>query len=117
VTRDETGDATRRTLLASERTVLAWLRTGLTVIAVAVAIGRIAPELGGGNQTLWALDGAAWALLGVVVVIYGFWRGRVVDQAVREGRFVSLRDSVMWTIGGVSVVMGMLTAVLIVVEA
>jgi putative membrane protein len=116
VTRDETGDATRRTLLASERTVLAWLRTGLTVIAVAVGIGRIVPELGGGNQTLWALNGAAWALLGVFVVVYGFWRGRAVDQAVREGRFVALKDSAMWTIGGVSVALGLLTAVLIVLD-
>jgi hypothetical protein len=50
-------------------------------------------------------------------VVYGFWRGRVVDHAVREGRFVSLRDSVMWAIGGVSVVLGLITAVLIIIDA
>jgi len=118
MTRDETGDATRRTLLASERTVLAWLRTGLTVIAVAVGIGKIAPDLSeGANTTEWAVVGAAWAILGVVIVVYGFWRGRVVDRAVREGRFVALEDSVMWTIGGASVLLGLLTAALIVVDA
>jgi putative membrane protein len=117
VTRDETGDATRRTLLAAERTVLAWLRTGLTVLAVAVGIGKIAPDLAGqAHATAWAVLGAAYGALGVAVVVYGFWRGRVVDQAVREGRWVSLNDSVMWTIGGVTVLLGVATAVLIVID-
>jgi putative membrane protein len=112
---DETGDATRRTLLASERTVLAWLRTGLTVIAVAVGVGKIAPELDG-DAVAWGLAGAAWALLGVAVIVYGFWRGRAIDRAVRSGRFVSLDDGAMWTIGGASVGLGLLTAVLIVID-
>lgn len=117
MTRDETGDATRRTLLASERTVLAWLRTGLTVIAVAVGIGKIAPDLAEGSHTTeWAVLGAAWAILGVVVVVYGFLRGRAVDRAVREGRFVALQDSVMWVIGGASVLLGLVTTALIVVD-
>jgi len=117
VTRDETGDATRRTLLAAERTLLAWLRTGLTVLAVAVGIGKIAPDLAGSaNATAWAILGALYAVLGVGVVVYGFWRGRLVDTAVRAGRYVSLQDSVMWAIGGVSVVLGLATAVLIVID-
>jgi putative membrane protein len=118
VTRDETGDATRRTLLAAERTLLAWLRTGLTVFAVAVGIGKIAPDLGNdANATAWAIVGALYAVLGVGIVVYGFWRGRVVDEAVRAGRYVSLQDSVMWAIGGASVVLGIATAVLIVIDA
>jgi putative membrane protein len=117
VTRDETGDATRRTLLAAERTLLAWLRTGLTVLAVAVGIGKIAPDIAGsGRTTEWALLGAAYAVLGVAVVVYGFWRGRVVDHAVREGRYVSLDDRAMWAIGGASVTLGVLTAVLITID-
>ena len=117
MTRDEIGDATRRTLLAAERTLLAWLRTGLTVLAVAVGIGKIAPDLAGeANATAWALLGAAYAVLGVAIVVYGFWRGRAVDQAVRAGGYISLQDGVMWTIGSVSVVLGVATAVLIVID-
>jgi putative membrane protein len=117
VTRDETGDATRRTLLAAERTLLAWLRTGLTVLAVAVGIGKIAPGLTDNrNATAWALLGATYAVLGVAIVVYGFWRGRVVDRAVRAGRYVSLQDSAMWALGGVSVALGVATAVLIVID-
>ena len=117
MTRDETGDATRRTLLAAERTLLAWLRTGLTVLAVAVGIGKIAPDLSDdANTTAWAVLGAMYAVLGVAVVVYGFWRGRVVDRAVRSGTYVSLQDTAMWAIGGVSVVLGVATAVLIVID-
>ena len=117
MTSDETGDATRRTLLAAERTLLAWLRTGLTVLAVAVGIGKIAPDLSdAANATAWAILGALYAVLGVGIVVYGFWRGRVVDAAVRAGRYVSLQDNVMWAIGGVSVVLGLATAVLIVID-
>jgi putative membrane protein len=117
VTRDETGDATRRTLLAAERTLLAWLRTGLTVLAVAVGVGKIAPDLAAAEQTTaWAVLGAGYAVLGVAIVVYGFWRGRLVDQAVREGRYVSLDDRAMWAIGGVSVALGVATAVLIVID-
>ena len=117
MTRDETGDATRRTLLASERTVLAWLRTGLTVIAVAVGIGKIAPDLGeGANTTEWAVVGAAWAILGVVIVVYGFWRGRAIGRGLRAGGFAPLDDRAMWAIGATSVGLGLLTAVLIVTD-
>jgi putative membrane protein len=117
VTRDETGDATRRTLLAAERTLLAWLRTGLTVLAVAVGIGKIAPDLADSPRpAAWALLGAGYALLGVGTIVYGFWRGRVVDHAVREGRYVSLSDPAMAAIGGVTIVLGVATAVLILIE-
>ncbi len=117
MTRDETGEATRRTLLAAERTLLAWLRTGLTVLAVAVGIGKIAPDLAeDSNSTAWGLLGAAYALLGVAIVVYGFRRGRIVDAAVREGRYVSLSDRAMAGIGGVTIALGLATAVLIVTE-
>jgi putative membrane protein len=116
VASEETGDATRRTLLASERTTLAWLRTGLTVLAVAVGIGKIAPGIDADqNATAWEVLGALYAVLGVAVVSYGLYRGRRVDQAVREGRFVSLDDMALWAIGGATVVLGIATAVLIVV--
>jgi putative membrane protein len=117
VTKDETGDATRRTLLASERTVLAWLRTGLTVMAVAVGIGKIAPDLGSAaNADAWAALGAAYAVFGVAVIAYGLWRGRRVDAAVREGRVIGLDDRVMWALGTAGTLLGVATAVLIVID-
>jgi putative membrane protein len=115
---DMDGDATRRTLLASERTLLAWLRTGVTITAVAFGVGRIAPELAGSSDSwAYAALGAAYALLGVAIVVYGVWRGREVDRAVREGRWVSLNDRVMWGIGGATIVLGIATMVLILADA
>jgi inner membrane protein YidH len=114
----DTGEASRRTLLASERTLLAWLRTGLTVLAVALAVGKIAPDVSGTN-TKWpyALLGTGYSLLGVAVVGYGLWRGRAVDRAVRLGAWVNLDDRAMWAIGLATVALGVATAVLIVVGA
>jgi putative membrane protein len=112
---DETGDASRRTLLASERTLLAWLRTGLTVLAVALAVGRIAPDVAG-SDTVWpyAALGTGYALLGIAFVVYGLWRGRQVDRALRLGRWVNLDDRFMWGLGISTVVLGVATVALIV---
>jgi len=115
---DETGDASRRTLLASERTLLAWLRTGFTVLAVALAVGKIAPDVAKStNRWPFAILGVAYALLGVAVVGYGLWRGREVDRALRVGRWVNLDDRWMWGIGATTLVLGVATAVLIAVDA
>jgi putative membrane protein len=115
---DETGDASRRTLLASERTLLAWLRTGLTVLAVALAVGRIAPEVAG-SAKIWpyAALGTGYAVLGIVIVGYGLWRGRQVDRALRLGRWINLDNSAMWSIGILTIVLGVATGVLIVASA
>jgi putative membrane protein len=112
---DETGDASRRTLLASERTLLAWLRTGLTVLAVALGVGRIAPELSG-SKTVWpyAVLGTGYALLGIAFVGYGLWRGREVDRAIRLGRWVDLDDRFMWALGIATILLGLATVALIV---
>ncbi len=108
------GDATRRTMLASERTVLAWLRTGITITAVALAVGKITPEIAGkAGDAGYVTLGVAYALLGVGVTVYGLWRGREIDKALREGRWLSLDDRVMWTIGIAAAALGIATAVLI----
>src|SRR3954454_5942353 len=86
---DEDGDATRRTWLASERTVLAWLRTDLTATAVALGVGKVVPDLRtGGTSWPFVVLGSGYGLLGVLIVAYGFWRGREVDRAVRNGRWL-----------------------------
>jgi uncharacterized membrane protein YidH (DUF202 family) len=114
---DETGDASRRTLLASERTLLAWLRTGLTFFAVALGVGRIAPELAG-SGAVWAYAalGTGYALLGIGIVGYGLWRGREVDRSLRAGQWVNLDDRFMWGIGIGTLLLGIATVVLIVAE-
>ena len=112
---DETGDASRRTLLASERTLLAWLRTGLTVLAVALGVGRIAPELTrGGSVWQYAVLGTGYAVLGVAIVAYGLWRGRKVDRSLRAGLWLNLDNRFMWAVGFATIVLGVATAVLII---
>src|SRR4051812_13070848 len=115
---DETGDASRRTLLASERTLLAWLRTGLTFFAVALGVGRIAPALAGGNAGWgYAALGTGYALLGVAVVGYGLWRGRMVDQSLRAGKWLNLDLRVMWSVGFGTAFLGIATVALIIADA
>jgi putative membrane protein len=115
---DEDGDATRRTWLASERTVLAWLRTGLTATAVALGVGKLVPDLrSGGSDWPFVVLGAGYALLGVLIVVYGLYRGREVDRAIREGRWLALDDRAMRTVGGLAVLLGVMAAVVIVADA
>jgi uncharacterized membrane protein YidH (DUF202 family) len=115
---DETGDASRRTLLASERTLLAWLRTGLTVFAVALGVGRIAPELAGPGATWpYAALGAGYSVLGIGFILYGLQRGREVDRALRLGRWVNLNDRFMQALGALTVILGFATIALIVANA
>jgi putative membrane protein len=115
---DEGGDATRRTSLASERTVLAWLRTGLTATAVAVGVGKVVPDLRhDGVRWPFVALGAAYAVLGVLIVAYGLRRGREVDRAIREGRWLPPEGGAMWVVGGLSIALGTLAAVVIAVDA
>lgn len=115
---DEGGDASRRTWLASERTVLAWLRTGLTATAVALAVGKVLPDLRrGGAAWPFVVLGAGYGLLGALVVAYGLWRGRRVDRAIREGRWLPAQDWAMWTIGAITVAFALLTVVVILADA
>jgi putative membrane protein len=115
---DQDGDASRRTWLAAERTVLAWLRTGLTATAVALGVGKVVPDLrNGGTSWPFVVLGAGYGLLGVLIVAYGFWRGREVDRAVHDGRWLSPDDRAMWLIGGLSIGFGLLATVVIVLDA
>jgi putative membrane protein len=114
---DEDGDASRRTWLASERTVLAWLRTGLTATAVALAVGKVIPGLrDGGTSWPFVAIGAGYGLLGVLIVAYGLWRGREVDRAIHEGRWLSPDTWAMGLIGGLAIGFGLLATVVIVLD-
>lgn len=115
---DQDGDASRRTWLASERTVLAWLRTGLTATAVALAVGKVVPDLrDSGAEWPFVALGAGYALLGVGIVAYGLQRGREVDRAISEGRWLSPNDRAMWIIGALAVGLGLLAFVVILADA
>ena len=80
-------EATRRTRLANERTYLAWWRTGLAAFAVSLGAGRIVPAVAGGPQGLYSLLGVLFGVIGIMLIAYGRWRGREVDDALSEGRY------------------------------
>jgi putative membrane protein len=81
-------DYSRRTLLAVERTYLAWWRTGLTAFAVALATARVVPQLAKSKvQWPYTALGIGFALLGTACIVYGEYRRKSVDRAVRQGDF------------------------------
>jgi inner membrane protein YidH len=110
--RGETGDATRRTLLATERTYLAWWRTGLTAFAVALAAARIVPELANVTRWPYAILGVGFALLGILCIAYGERRRREVERAVRDGRYVPTHDSVAVILAVGGVILGVIVMIL-----
>jgi putative membrane protein len=112
---DEAGDATRRTHLANERTVMAWWRTGLTSVAVGLAIGKVIPDLSR-TEIHWpyAAIGTIYVLLGVVLMAYGTWRQRAVDDALMRGAFLRPHPRFLWAVTGIGTVLGLLTAALII---
>jgi putative membrane protein len=112
-TRDEAGDATRRTRLAAERTYLAWWRTGLTAFAVSIGAGRLVPALAGGPQALYSVVGVLFALLGILVILYGRKRGREIDASISAGGYEPADDRMLALIAVLAAVGGALLIVLI----
>jgi putative membrane protein len=110
-------DATRRTRLANERTELAWWRTGLTALAVALAVGRVVPELNR-SAVRWpyVVVGVGFALWGVLAVAQGRRRSAVVERALAAGRFPEPPDWVHAALSGGGIALGLLTAVLILLD-
>jgi uncharacterized membrane protein YidH (DUF202 family) len=111
------GDALARTHLANERTELAWWRTGFTVLAVALAVGRVVPEIADA-KTSWpyAALGFAYALYGIGLILYGTARSREVDAGLARGVYRAPRTWASKAIAGAGGVLGVLTALLIVVS-
>ena len=95
-------DATRRTRLAGERTYLAWWRSALAAFAVSLGVGKVVPELTTGESGAYEVVGAGYALLGLAFIGYGYWRQRLVEAALLEGRFVPFgsRAALAFTIAG-----------------
>jgi putative membrane protein len=112
---DEHGDATRRTRLATERTYLAWWRTGFAAFAVSVGSGRLVPAVAGGPQALYSLDGVVFAVLGLILVGYGRWRAKEVDEAVSAGRYRRADARVLTLTASLASVGGLLLIALILI--
>jgi putative membrane protein len=108
-------DATRRTRLAGERTQLAWWRTGLTALAVGIGVGRVVPEL---DQQItgwpYVVLGASFALYGVLLILYGNMRGRVLDEAIERGGYTTMGRWANWSLSVGGAGLALATALLIV---
>jgi putative membrane protein len=106
-------DATRRTQLAGERTYLAWWRTALAAFAVSLGIGKVVPELTGGSSLGYEVVGTGYAVLGISLLAYGYYRQRLQEAALREGRFVPFapRAALVFAVAGI--VLGLATIVVV----
>jgi putative membrane protein len=109
-------DALARTRLANERTYLAWWRSGLTALAVSFGAGKLVPELAGGAAWPFQLLGAAFGVLGVAFVVFGYLRGRAVEEALARGGFAPLSDRVSLALTAAGVLLGAATVLLVFVE-
>jgi len=112
----ETKDATRRTRLANERTFLAWWRSGLTALAVGFGAGRLVPELAGGSNWPFEAIGVGFCLVGVAFMAYGYVRHREVERELSRGRYASLPDRVALSFAAFGALLGLATAVLLVIH-
>ena len=109
-------DATRRTHLANERTYLAWWRTGLTAFAVALGAGKLVPELTDAGRVPYAVAGVGFALAGVILIAYGAYRRRLVEEALKRGEFAHVDRWVLVLLTALGVGLGLLTLVLVVIS-
>jgi putative membrane protein len=114
---DEAGDATRRTRLANERTYLAWWRTGLTAFAVSIGSGKLVPALAKGATWPYTSIGIGFAIVGVFCSGYAFWRYREVEAAVSRAEFVPPDERFVGLLSGVGAALGVLLAVVILVQS
>jgi uncharacterized membrane protein YidH (DUF202 family) len=111
------GDSDRQVRLANDRTYLAWGRTALAFFALALAVGRIIPELDR-SVSRWQFEviGCAYATLGVVFVLYGLHRHRVVQRAAVTGGFVDASGPLLVVLSVLTAIVGVATFVVLIVH-
>ena len=115
--KDESGDALRRTRLANERTYLAWWRTGLTTFAVSLAAGKLVPELSGGTAWPYELIGTAFGVVGIALVVYAYVRQKRVEDAIARGGYAPFDPRAGLVFAAIGVVLGLGTIVVILAES
>jgi putative membrane protein len=115
--RNEAGDALRRTRLANERTYLAWWRTGLATLAVALGAGKLVPELSSGAAWPFELIGAAFGVVGVALIGYAYVRQKQVEEAIARGGYAPFSPRMSLVFAVVGVVLGLGTILIIFVES
>jgi putative membrane protein len=113
---DEATDATRRTRLASERTYLAWWRSGLASLAVALGAGRLVPELAGGANWPYEVLGLLYAVIGIAFIVYAYIRQRDVEAALARREFAPFPSRVALGFAVLGVVLGVVTALVLIVH-
>lgn len=107
----------RRTRLASERTQLAWWRTGLAALAVALGVGRVVPELDP-TAIRWpySVAGVGFAIWGIAALAYGTLQRAEVEKAIDEDHLREPSTRPLFALTLVGVGLGLLTALLILVD-
>jgi uncharacterized membrane protein YidH (DUF202 family) len=103
--------------MAGERTQLAWWRTGLAALAVALGVGRVVPELNH-TATRWpyVVAGVGFALWGIVAIAYGTRQRAEIERALTEGRGLVSAPWPIRTLAVGGVGLGLLTALLILLD-
>jgi putative membrane protein len=110
-------DQDRRTSMAAERTWLAWWRTALGATAGALAVGRFAPKLLDVAPWPYVLLGCGYGALAIGLAIFGAYRQRQLELAIRTGAQAPLSFRVvgLFTAGGVT--LALLTLVLVIAQS
>jgi putative membrane protein len=115
--KEEAGDAVRRTRLANERTYLAWWRTGLTAFAVSIGAGKLVPELSSGAAWPFELIGTAFGLVGIASIAFAYVRQKQVEEAVDRGGYAPLDPRASLVFAAVGVLLGLGTILIVLIES
>jgi len=100
--------------LAAERTQLAWWRTGLASLAIALGIGRLVPTLLDPTHAWpFTVVGIGFGVYALLLFGYGTFQARSVRTALEHGVDAPSRESVLFGLTAIGIVLIAATTVLI----